>query len=98
MDNFNAAPWKPNPYPSQPPGFRYRCCRNICADVDWIESTLKHDLSRTILSVCSGICRHTVELARRGYRIVSIDLSKSLPCSRRHPDHSTVDGIKVIRS
>jgi 2-polyprenyl-3-methyl-5-hydroxy-6-metoxy-1,4-benzoquinol methylase len=47
-------------------------------EVDFVESEIGHDHSKRILDVGCGNGRHTLELARRGYAVVGIDLSASL--------------------
>jgi len=46
--------------------------------VDFIEQEIGHDRSKTILDVGCGTGRHALELARRGYQVVGLDLSESL--------------------
>ena len=46
-------------------------------EVDFIEAEIGRDTSKTILDVGCGTGRHAVELAKRGYRVVGIDLSDS---------------------
>ncbi len=52
--------------------------QNTKAEVDFIEHKLDHDHSKRILDVGCGNGRHTLELARRGYVVVGIDLSESM--------------------
>lgn len=52
--------------------------QNTKAEVDFIEYELGHDHSKRILDVGCGNGRHTLELARRGYAVVGIDLSESM--------------------
>jgi len=47
-------------------------------EVDFIEGEIGHDQSKRILDVGCGNGRHTLELARRGYAVVGIDLSESM--------------------
>jgi len=47
-------------------------------EVDFIEQELGHDRSKIVLDVGCGAGRHALELARRGYRVVGVDLSGSL--------------------
>ena len=47
-------------------------------EVDFIEDEIDHDQSKRILDVGCGNGRHTLELARRGYAVVGIDLSESM--------------------
>ena len=47
-------------------------------EVDFIEGEIGHDRSQRILDVGCGNGRHTLELTRRGYVVVGIDLSESM--------------------
>jgi len=47
-------------------------------EVDFIEGEIGHDHSKRILDVGCGSGRHTLELARRGYAVVGVDLSESM--------------------
>lgn len=46
-------------------------------EVDFIEKELEFDKSRNILDIGCGTGRHAIELARRGYKVTGIDLSKA---------------------
>ena len=48
------------------------------SDVDFIEGEIGHDQSKRILDVGCGNGRHALELARRGYAVVGVDLSESM--------------------
>lgn len=52
--------------------------QNTRAEVDFVEQELGHDRTRRILDVGCGNGRHTLELARRGYPVVGVDLSESM--------------------
>jgi SAM-dependent methyltransferase len=45
-------------------------------EVDFIEEEMGYDRSKKILDIGCGTGRHSLELARRGYRVVGVDLSK----------------------
>ena len=47
-------------------------------EVDFIEQEIGHDRAKTILDVGCGTGRHALELGRRGYQVVGLDLSESL--------------------
>lgn len=47
-------------------------------ECDFIEGEINHDKAVRILDVGCGTGRHSLELARRGYCVVGIDLSQSL--------------------
>jgi 2-polyprenyl-3-methyl-5-hydroxy-6-metoxy-1,4-benzoquinol methylase len=44
-------------------------------EVDFIEQEIGYDRSKSILDVGCGAGRHSLELARRGYQVVGLDLS-----------------------
>ena len=46
-------------------------------EVDYIEKELGFDKSKHILDIGCGTGRHAIELARRGYKVTGVDLSKS---------------------
>ena len=48
------------------------------AECDFIENEIKHDTSLRILDIGCGTGRHTLELTKRGYQVVGIDLSDSM--------------------
>ncbi len=97
MSNLKAAPWNQNPTVPQPPGVRSGCRRNICAEVDWIETILEHDPSRSVLNVSAGVSRQSAELARRGYPVTWVDLSRSLPVCSQTCEFPLINGIDVVR-
>ena len=47
------------------------------AEVDFIEKEIGVDKSKRILDVGCGVGRHSIELAKRGYRVTGFDLSQS---------------------
>jgi 2-polyprenyl-3-methyl-5-hydroxy-6-metoxy-1,4-benzoquinol methylase len=47
-------------------------------EVDFIESEAGFDKNRKILDIGCGTGRHSIELARRGYKVTGIDLSESM--------------------
>jgi len=64
------------------------------AEVDFVESEIGRDHSKRILDVGCGNGRHTLELARRGYTVVGIDLSESMLAQGRRivkAENLTVD-------
>jgi 2-polyprenyl-3-methyl-5-hydroxy-6-metoxy-1,4-benzoquinol methylase len=46
-------------------------------EVDFIEQELCFDKSKNILDIGCGTGRHAIELARRGYKVTGVDLSKA---------------------
>jgi len=51
---------------------------NTSGEVDFVEVIISHDHSSLILDIGCGTGRHSLELARRGYEVVGIDLSSSM--------------------
>ena len=51
--------------------------KGTIGEVDFIEQEIGHDKSKRILDVGCGTGRHAIELARRGYQVVGVDLSES---------------------
>ena len=50
-----------------------------CQEVDFLEETLNPDKSASILDLCGGQGRHSLELSRRGYKNITVlDYSKYL--------------------
>ena len=47
-------------------------------EVDFIEKEVRYDKSSKILDIGCGTGRHSLELARRGYKVTGFDLSESL--------------------
>jgi SAM-dependent methyltransferase len=52
--------------------------QSTASEVDFIEQVIGHDQSRRILDVGCGSGRHSLELSRRGYVVVGMDLSDSM--------------------
>lgn len=46
-------------------------------ECDFIEKEIGHDKSRKILDIGCGTGRHAIELTRRGYAVLGVDLSES---------------------
>ena len=46
-------------------------------ECDFIEKEIKRDTAKRIIDIGCGTGRHSIELARRGYRVTGIDLSES---------------------
>ena len=46
-------------------------------EVDFIEQEINFDKSKRILDIGCGTGRHAIELAKRGYQVVGVDLSES---------------------
>ncbi len=52
--------------------------KGTVGEVDFIETEMEYDRSRTILDIGCGTGRHAIELARRGYTVTGADLSESM--------------------
>ncbi len=72
---------------------REQFARGTVQEVDFIEQELGRDRTIRILDVGCGTGRHAVELAKRGYTVTGIDLSRSLLDSARKKAQQT--GVKV---
>ena len=73
-----AGPWYIELYRYFPDYNREPYVQNTAQEVEFIEREIGHDRSKLILDVGCGTGRHALELARRGYRVVGVDLSESL--------------------
>jgi SAM-dependent methyltransferase len=52
--------------------------RGTTGECDFIEKEIGKDTSRSIIDIGCGTGRHSIELAKRGYRVTGIDLSDSM--------------------
>ncbi len=67
--------------------------RGTRGECDFIEKEIRSDPSKRILDIGCGTGRHAIELARRGYRVVGVDLSEAqLARARRKAD---ADGLAI---
>lgn len=67
--------------------------KGTLAEVDFIESEINHNKSFKILDVGCGTGRHSIELAKRGYSVVGIDLSEDQLKSARQK--ALKEGVQV---
>jgi len=52
--------------------------KGTLGECDFIEQEINHDTSLKIIDIGCGTGRHTLELSKRGYHIMGIDLSESM--------------------
>ncbi len=51
--------------------------RNTCAEVDFLVNVMELELGASVLDVGCGTGRHSIELARRGYKVTGVDMSST---------------------
>jgi 2-polyprenyl-3-methyl-5-hydroxy-6-metoxy-1,4-benzoquinol methylase len=67
-------------------------------EVDFIEQEINFDKTKKILDIGCGTGRHAIELAKRGYKVTGIDLSKSqLQRATEKAKEASVD-VRFIQS
>jgi len=66
-------------------------------EVDFVEGEIGHDHSKRILDVGCGSGRHVLELARRGYAVVGIDLSESMLAGGRQIANAENMNVDLIQ-
>jgi SAM-dependent methyltransferase len=72
--------------------------KGTSGEVDFIEGELRHDRSLRILDIGCGTGRHAIELAKRGYSVVGVDLSASQLAKARsnaQENHADVQFIQA---
>jgi len=62
-------------------------------EVDFIEHEINFDKTKRILDIGCGTGRHAIELAKRGYQVVGVDLSESQ--LKRAREKAEKAGVKV---
>lgn len=63
-------------------------------ECDFIEKEIGYDKATRILDIGCGTGRHSIELAKRGYSVVGIDLSESL--LKRAKEKATEQKVQVV--
>lgn len=65
--------------------------KGTAGEVDFIEKEIRYNKSVRILDIGCGTGRHSIDLARRGYAVVGVDLSQSqLKRARENADREKV--------
>ena len=67
------------------------------AEVDFIEKEITHNRSLEILDIGCGTGRHSIELARRGYKVTGLDLSESMLNKAREKAQDAGVTVNFIR-
>lgn len=67
-------------------------------EVDHIVKLLAPEKGAKILDLCCGIGRHSLELARRGYQVVGVDLTEEYLAKARRQAESEGLNVKFVRS
>jgi len=62
-------------------------------ECDFIEREINYDKTERIIDIGCGTGRHALELARRGYSVVGIDLSQSLLCKAQ--EKAANEGLNI---
>jgi SAM-dependent methyltransferase len=63
-------------------------------ECDFIEKEIEYNKATNILDIGCGTGRHSIELARRGYSVVGIDLSKSQ--LKRAQEKASEQNLKIV--
>lgn len=72
--------------------------RNTIAEVDFIMDIFNPAEGQSILDVGCGTGRHSVELARRGYKVVGIDLSSGMLVQARKAAEAAGVEVEFIKA
>lgn len=63
-------------------------------ECDFIEKEINYDKSLRILDIGCGTGRHTIELTKRGYMVVGVDLSESL--LKRAREKASIENLNIM--
>jgi SAM-dependent methyltransferase len=75
------------------PVFREKKMEAAPQEVDGVLSLLGIHPGAAVLDLCCGVGRHSLELARRGYRVTGLD--RSAPLLERGRDAASAEGLQV---
>lgn len=67
--------------------------KGTLGECDFIESEINYNKSLKILDVGCGTGRHSIELTKRGYKVVGVDLSESQ--LKRAKEKSRMEGLTI---
>ncbi len=62
-------------------------------EVEFIEKEINHDKNFKILDIGCGTGRHAIELTKRGYSVVGVDLSESM--IKKAQEKATAEGLEI---
>jgi ubiquinone/menaquinone biosynthesis C-methylase UbiE len=77
---------------------RLQFTAGTAGEADFLEEEIAHNRSSRILDIGCGTGRHAVELARRGYAVVGVDLSSSMLARARSKAASAGVPVEFIRA
>ena len=72
---------------------REQYTKGTTTEVDFIEGEIQYNRAKQIIDIGCGTGRHAIELARRGYYVVGVDLSESQ--LKRAREKAADAGVKV---
>jgi 2-polyprenyl-3-methyl-5-hydroxy-6-metoxy-1,4-benzoquinol methylase len=67
-------------------------------EVDFIEEEINHNRATRILDIGCGTGRHSIELARRGYSVIGIDLSESMLTKARAKAQASGVAVEFVHA
>src|SRR5512146_2462488 len=67
-------------------------------EVDFLEAEIGRNRAARILDIGCGTGRHAIELARRGYSVVGVDLSESMLGKARANAEKSRVGVEFVRA
>lgn len=67
--------------------------KGTLGEVDFIEKEINFDRNKNILDLGCGTGRHSIELAKRGYNVIGLDLSESL--LKKAKEKAETENLKI---